>query len=570
MGAGTRLDRSNRSEIASGNGAPDSNTRGNIYLDYTNGSLYIKTDLGWVIVEGNLWDLDGSTVINTNDRNIELRSPTSQLAFKMTATGAIGIGADPGIVSTGPGSLLIGDPTNTTGGYFGIGLADLSTSPGYINIGLNNGDLQINTASGSAKSLTLYDGTGVSSSDALVMLGSSGNIYVKDGATLTPAYSFINGATSGMYWKDGVSRIAWGVGNAELMLLGTDLFDVTLGGSGTIQLTTDAGNLAFTTSSGTIALWNNSSLIASVQATEFVVNDASAAIDFRAEGDTKSQLLLVDASEDVVIIDGPASDPMAQAPLNISNHAWLLGGEIYNLDFTAATYATMSAMRNIGIKIPGTGGNLNADEAVLTTYNISGTSGFDYTIDITDATWSHTAGEGWTLSASASRDTGGGWIWPLNRNGNWFVKVTFKLGTMSTDDYLFVAICAVSVGGYIPFFTVANFDANSATYYEPELCVSDGTNTFTTVTGPGTTTSPSGTYTIGLKFENGCLCQWDTSAWATNYTNRFGAWTDTTLPVGANTIGGIDHLLLLVGTEDGSTYNLFPPIITNIEFEYLS
>lgn len=569
MSTGTRLDRSNRSEIASGSGAPSSSTRGNIYLDYTNGDLYIKTNSGWTKIDSSLWELSGGEIVNTSYTPVHIKDSSGDTAISTASDGTVGFGVDVGIGGAGPGTIMIGDPASTSASSYAIYMADASTSPGLVDIKLYNGEIQINTISGATRSLSIYDGTGTSVSDVQLNI-QNGRIYASDGSTLSPTYSFLNGITSGMYWDNGTSRIAWGVGNSELMLLGADLFDVTLGGSGEIQLITDAGNLTLTTSSGIIALWNNSNLIASAQSNEFIINDASGVVDFRAEGNTVAELLLVDASEDVVIIDGSASSPMAQARLNISNHTWLLGNEIYNLDFTSATYTTMSIMRKIGIKIPGTGGNLNANEAVLTTYNISGTSGFNYTIDITDATWSYLTGEGWTLTAGASGDTGGGWVWPLNRIGNWYVKVTFKLGTMSANDYCFVALCAVGVGGYIPFFTVANFDVNSATYYEPELCVGDGTNTFTTVTGPGTTTAPSGSYTIGLKFENGCLCQWDTSAWATNYVGRFGAWTDTDFPVGANTMGGIDHILLLVGTEEEDTYNFYPPVITNLEFQYLN
>lgn len=69
MAYGTGLDRANRSKVQYGSGAPSSSTRGNLYIDNTNGTLYFKYGSTWqdISATGSYYlQIDGETTQYTN------------------------------------------------------------------------------------------------------------------------------------------------------------------------------------------------------------------------------------------------------------------------------------------------------------------------------------------------------------------------------------------------------------------------------------------------------------------------------------------------------------------------
>lgn len=95
-----RLDRANTSKVAYGTGAPTGSTRGNIYLDQTNGLLYVKASGGsWYVCGDKLWTLSGSTITNRDNRalaitttgNITFDDQYLSTAISLSQTGTTGL-----------------------------------------------------------------------------------------------------------------------------------------------------------------------------------------------------------------------------------------------------------------------------------------------------------------------------------------------------------------------------------------------------------------------------------------------------------------------------------------------
>jgi urease beta subunit len=177
--------------------------------------------------------------------------------FCVTTEGAIGIGVDivgaPGI---GPGSVFIGNPSSVVAGAYLLCLADASTTAGYVPFQVYDDTLRINGVSGiTAKDIVVYDGTGTTyPDDVLFTLDSSGRAYVQDGAAALPSYSFVNGATSGMYWDDANSRIGWSTATNERMYLSNDGFMLDVG-VGPIDIDS-SGAMSLNSSGGVINIGN--------------------------------------------------------------------------------------------------------------------------------------------------------------------------------------------------------------------------------------------------------------------------------------------------------------------------
>lgn len=69
---GSRLDRANRGKVNFGTAAPGVNTRGNIYLDTTTSTLYVKSGSTWYVCGDKLWTLNGAAIENRDTRSVSL------------------------------------------------------------------------------------------------------------------------------------------------------------------------------------------------------------------------------------------------------------------------------------------------------------------------------------------------------------------------------------------------------------------------------------------------------------------------------------------------------------------
>jgi hypothetical protein len=234
----------------------------NVEINSTGGAINIGND-----ADNNSIDLGtagtrtisigstSATAVNITTGTDIVVSAGSNLAMHVASTGAVGFGIAPAVVGTGEGTVVIGDIASTSAtSNFGIVLADTSTTAGFIDITLNNTILSLNTLSGSAKTMNLYNGSGSAAGNILVQLDQNGRVYVRDGSNALPSFSFLNGATSGMYWNNGSSRIEWSVGTTKLMHLYNSGFDVDIGAGGiSLDATTDS-NLTVSGSAQSLTL----------------------------------------------------------------------------------------------------------------------------------------------------------------------------------------------------------------------------------------------------------------------------------------------------------------------------
>jgi hypothetical protein len=149
MGTGTRLDRSNRSKIASGIGAPDSSTRGNIYLDVSSGLLYVKSESAWYVCGDKLWNLSGDVIVNRDGRAVNITTTGditlsgNNLTFDdqyLSAAIPISQSGTTGLVGFTTATSIVGALNELKVGAITLDVA-YNNSGGASNVAVDAGDL---------------------------------------------------------------------------------------------------------------------------------------------------------------------------------------------------------------------------------------------------------------------------------------------------------------------------------------------------------------------------------------------------------------------------------------------
>jgi hypothetical protein len=467
-------------------------------------------------------------------------SDGSTIALYVSEVGAVGIGADPGNYGVERGSLIVGDLTSGMAGA-ALNICDITSVGNVSTFRRDSNTLKINEYT--ATTVTeWYDGDFPSTS-LIYRLDGSGHHHAVDGTTNLPAYSFINNVTAGMYYNDTDTRLEWSISTNLLMYLNyNDGLRVTLG-NGTVNFLI-SGNQIFDCS-----------------LTEVVVNNGGLdSVDLRVESDNYNNMLRVNAEYDLVAISkdgGWTTGGPADAALNICDHTMLLGDVIYDVDFTDATYSTISRVRALSIKMIPTG--LNAGEDALTNYTFG--NGTWLTDCGPTGTWTYSSG--WVIPGQTGRDIGCALIFPLIRTGNWEFKVTFSTVAHTASDETHISLGVISVGNFTPFHTVAV--CTSAGIAAPQFCTSNGNGGFNMQQSAGSAGSLPGTFSLGIRYENGCFFQWNntTGSWHTT------AWSGVFGTSGGWSQFGIDHLYFLASSED-VLQSSKDVTVTNVYFEYLN
>lgn len=232
------------------------------------------------------------------------------------------------------------------------------------------------------------------------------------------------GTSAGVYLQNGT-------GSAYFVLYGTGVADNAYAGANDAIFGSTLGRTSiYTATTEPVEIWiNNTVQAAQILSTEFVVNQAGASYDFRVEGDTNANLLVVDGSADAVGI----GDSTPDALLDVGGTFRVDGQATFVLDPSSTSASSASVYVN-----PAT----SASNEVLLACADNGTSVFSVDkegdVDLR------------TVANSAS--------------GTCF---TGQTGVVCVTDNM--AVSPTSGGGVIAFRNNATGDVEGLTFYDNSL-----------------------------------------------------------------------------------------------------
>jgi hypothetical protein len=375
----------------------------------------------------------------------------------------------------------------------------------------------------------------------------TGTLYVKINDTWTSVGGFVTGTTTGemLYWNtqwtaESTSKLFWDNTNEDLHI--------------------------------------GRRLVHAGYATTYMEFSSHIIKRYTADVYTEELRRALGASTGVLAINPATSwaeGSPAEASLNLNNHTWLLGEQIYDMNFESGTKISLiTTLQELGIKI--ISGQYGYDTIFRNPYSIIVPSlSYDLAFDPTVSTWSldtSAPDDGWKCTLTGGTgDRAGIWIWPAARNDDWEILVTYYMPAVSEGYQCILALGANTIGGHVAFAAVNVFDGNTSDSYEPWLIANGGDPTsMIELYGPGATISAPNVFTLGLRSKNGVLGIYDDGQadWR-NLSDKFGnappsdSDSDTETDI---TSFGITHFFLAVGHESGVTF--VSPSIRSLSFSY--
>ncbi len=276
--------------------------------------------------------------------------------------------------------------------------------------------------------------------------------------------------------------------------------------------------LAFSSNLMQFEVGNNAVL--DLDTNEAVVNEnGSAFVNFRVESTNHNNMLLVDAENEIVVIEAITAGNRAQAPLNISDHTWLLGSVIYNLDLTSSDYNTVAEIQDLGIA-------MSDDDTPMYSRTLGARWGSGsptaWSVDFGEAAWTYSSG--WQTDWSGLTKPGGvAMMWPLNRQGNWSCEISYTIGTVSAETS--VCIVGLSPGGggagVMASSLAGTISQQYRAYGSHDVVSGDALDDDTYRFADDGTSIPSGSsFTLGLRIYNNVIQIYDdqSDAWE-NWSN---------------------------------------------------
>jgi len=307
-----------------------------------------------------------------------------------------------------------------------------------------------------------------------------------------------------------------------------------------------------------VRLYRDSDVRLTVQSGAVVVNDPGDQVDFRVESLNKTHLLYTYGLNDIVAVDADSLTVIkaADAAFNVSNHTWLLGDQIYDIDFSGSTADTPAEMLDLGIYMSAESGHPT----------FLGDYGFDSGNNVTTSHWQYITSTGWAVDGWSTQRQVSVMSWPLNRGDNWQILVDFDVAAPpSNNDEETLHIGVMGLGGYVSFYARCRMfkDAFLNQYYNAELWTNDGDASFSKEYD-GTALTSTGSYQLGLRCWNGVIAVYDDQddSWH-EYTGRFGESATADWAT-----FGILHAFIALG-ESNDAEAAEVVTITNLNFKYL-
>ncbi len=134
------------------------------------------------------------------------------------------------------------------------------------------------------------------------------------GSQTAPGITFTGGDTDTGIYSPGANQLAVTTGGVQRLLIGSDgsitpsgslLFPLGSAASPSVSFSGDLDTGIYSPGANQLALATNGTERVEFGTSEVVFNDVGADVDFRVEGDTKTDLFFIDAGNDRIQTNGP-------------------------------------------------------------------------------------------------------------------------------------------------------------------------------------------------------------------------------------------------------------------------